>query len=102
MFDNNFFFIIKYVVYIRGRKLIIVIFLMFVIIEIWYKCYWNKIRREFIDFYIKKIKFSKKILLMVIYICICIIVVCVEKINLYLSFNDFYIRIKEEELNIIF
>lgn len=60
MFDNNFFFIIKYVVYIRGRKLIIVIFLMFVIIEIRYKCYWNKIRRKFIDFYIKKLYLVKK------------------------------------------
>lgn len=62
---------------------------MFVIIEIRYKCYWNKIRRKFIDFYIKKLYLVKKKKLMVIYICKCM-VVCVEKINLYLSFNDFY------------
>lgn len=99
--DNNLLPTTKHAAYTRGRKSIIVTFLMSVIIEIRYKCHWNKTRREFIDLHIKKIKFSKKISLMVTHTCICIIVACVEKINPHSSSNDFHIRTKEEESNTI-
>lgn len=87
--DNNLLPTTKHAAYTRGRKSIIVTFLMSVIIEIRYKCH------------IKKIKFSKKFSLMVTHTCICIIVACVEKINPHSSSNDFHIRTKEEESNTI-
>lgn len=88
--DNNLLPTTKHAAYTRGRKSIIVTFLMSVIIEIRYKCHRNKTRRKFIDLHIKKSHLAKKNKkLMVTHTCKCM-VACVEKINPPSSSNDFH------------
>lgn len=88
--DNNLLPTTKHAAYTRGRKSIIVTFLMSVIIEIRYKCHRNKTRRKFIDLHIKKSHLAKKKKkLMVTHTCKCM-VACVEKISPHSSSNDFY------------
>lgn len=88
--DNNLLPTTKHAAYTRGRKSIIVTFLMSVIIEIRYKCHRNKTRRKFIDLHIKKSHLAKKNKkLMVTHTCKCM-VACVEKISPHSSSNDFH------------